>query len=109
LAAPQPGALITFGEGSTEAGSFLFKFFHACLELKHPADGSKRHALADQFHDVLHDSDLIARVAALAARGPGRLHDPELVKPPQERLLDLQQLGDLPDREQGQVLVIKWQ
>lgn len=96
-------------EGSTKLGPFHFQLLDAGLEFEYPADGGQRHALADEFHHVLNDGNLVARVAALPARRAGRPYHPELVEPPQESLLDFEHPGDLPDREQWQILVIERQ
>src|SRR6266568_7573111 len=77
------------------------------LELEHAPDGGKRHALVGKLRDVADDRHLGAGVTALAARRAGRPDHAELVQPAQERLLDLQHLGDLTDREQRQVLFLE--
>ena len=72
------------------------------------ADGLQRDALVGHGDDLLDDADLVAGVAALAARGPLRRDDLEFVNTAQERLLDREHLRDLPDRVQRRVLVLQW-
>ena len=59
--------------------------------------------------DLLHPSDLDARVAALPAVGTGRLHDLLDVEASQERRLDAEHVGNLTHRVEGRVLVIERQ
>jgi DNA-binding MarR family transcriptional regulator len=78
------------------------------LQLDDAADGLQGDALIGHGDDLLDDPDLVAGVAALAARGPLRRDDPQFVDAAQERLLDREHVGDLPDREQRRVLVFQW-
>jgi DNA-binding MarR family transcriptional regulator len=76
------------------------------LQFDDAADGQHRDALVGHAHDLLDDPDLVARVASLAARGPLRRDDLQVVDAAQERLLDREHLGDLPDGVQRRVLVV---
>jgi DNA-binding MarR family transcriptional regulator len=78
------------------------------LEVDDAADGLQSDALIGHGDDLLDDPDLVAGVAALAARGPPRRDDPQFVHAAQERLLDREHLRDLPDRVQRRVLVFQW-
>src|SRR5579871_4291312 len=77
------------------------------LQVDDAADGLQGDALVGHGDDLLDDPDLVAGVAALAARGPLRRDDPQLVDTPQERLLDREHVGDLADSEQRDVLVFQ--
>ena len=85
---------------SADAGELLF-------QLDDAADGRQGDALVSHGDDLLDDLDLVAGVAALAARGPLRRDDPEFVDTAQERLLDREHVRDLPDRVQRRVLVLE--
>ena len=85
---------------SGDAGELL-------LQIDDAADGRQGDALVSHGDDLLDDPDLIAGVAALAARGPLRRNDPKFVDAPQERLLDREHVRDLPDRVQRRVLVLE--
>ena len=85
---------------SGDAGKLL-------LQVDDAADGRQGDALVSHGDDLLDDPDLIAGVAALAARGPLRRNDPKFVDAPQERLLDREHVRDLPDRVQRRVLVLE--
>jgi len=76
------------------------------FEVDDAADGLQGDALVGHGDDLLDDPDLVAGVAALAARGPLRRDDPQFVDAAQERLLDRQHLGDLPHRIKRDILVI---
>jgi DNA-binding MarR family transcriptional regulator len=78
------------------------------FELDDAADGLQGDALVGHGDDLLDDPDLVAGVAALAARGPLRRDDLLFVDAAQERLLDREHLRDLPDRVQRRVLVFQW-
>ena len=65
--------------------------------------------LAGEPRHIPDNRDLGAGVAPLATRRPGRPHHAELIAAAQERLLDLEHLGDLANREQRQVLVLERQ
>jgi hypothetical protein len=78
------------------------------LKVDDAADGLQGDALVSHGDDLLDDPDLVAGVAALAARGPLRRDDLQFVDAAQERLLDREHLRDLPDREQRRVLVFQW-
>jgi DNA-binding MarR family transcriptional regulator len=77
------------------------------LQVDDAADGLQGDALVGHGDDLLDDPDLVAGVAALAARGPLRGDDLQFVDAAQERLLDREHVGDLPDREQRRVLVLE--
>ena len=76
------------------------------LELDDATDGLQRDALVGHGDDLLDDADLVAGVAALVARGALRRDDVQLIDAAQERLLDREHLGDLPDGVQRRVLVV---
>ena len=85
---------------SGDAGELL-------LEVDDAADGRQGDALVSHGDDLLDDPDLVAGVAALAARGPLRRDDPKFVDAAQERLLDREHVRHLPDRVQRRVLVLE--
>ena len=77
------------------------------LQVDDAADGLQGDALVGHGDDLLDDPDLVAGVAALAARGPPRRDDLQFVDAAQERLLDREHVGDLPDGEQRGGLVLE--
>jgi len=77
------------------------------LQVDDAADGRQGDALVSHGDDLLDDPDLVAGVAALAARGPLRRDDPKFVDAAQERLLDREHVRHLPDRVQRRVLVLE--
>jgi DNA-binding MarR family transcriptional regulator len=91
------GQLVAFGG---DVGELLF-------QLDDAADGLQGDALVGHGYDLLDDPDLVAGVAALAARGPLRRDDPQVVDAAQERLLDREHLRDLADGVQRRVLVFE--
>ena len=99
--------LIPLRQGPKQRISFFHQGLDLFLELEDATDRSQRHSLIGELGDVLDGRYLHARVAPLPAGGPGRPDDPELVEAAQEGLLYLEHLGDLPDGEQRQVLVLK--
>ncbi len=101
---PLPDGLLAPADGLVPLAG---KLGEPPLEADDAADGRQRHALVRHRRDLLDHPDLVAGVAALAAgRTPGR-DDPQLVDAAQERLLDREHLGDLPDGVQGHVLVVQ--
>jgi DNA-binding MarR family transcriptional regulator len=78
------------------------------LQVHDAADGLHGDALVGHGDDLLDDPDLVAGVAALAARGPLRRDDLQFVDAAQERLFDREHLRDLPNRVQRRVLVLEW-
>jgi DNA-binding MarR family transcriptional regulator len=77
------------------------------LQVDNAADGLHGDALIGHGDDLLDDPDLVAGVAALAARGPLRRDDPEFIDTAQEGLLDREHVRDLPDRVQRRMLVLE--
>jgi len=112
--ADAPGAVSRLPLGFAVAGQAAGQFVafpgdlgELLLQLDDAADGLQGNALVGHGDDLLDDPDLVAGVAALTARGPLRGDDPQLVDAAQERLLDREHVGDLPDREQRGVLVLQ--
>jgi len=102
--------LLGFAIAGQAAGQFVAfpgHFGELLLQVDDAADGLQGDALVGHGDDLLDDPDLVAGVAALAARGPLRGDDPQFVDAAQERLLDREHVGDLPDREQRRVLVLE--
>ncbi len=102
--------LLGFAVAGEAAGQFVALPGHLgelLLQVDDAADGLQGDALVGHGDDLLDDPDLVAGVAALAARGPLRGDDPQFVDAAQERLLDREHVGDLPDREQRGVLVLE--
>src|SRR5215468_2727698 len=89
-----------------QRGAFLLELPDLRLQLEDAADAGQAHALVRELDHVLDHGDLTPRVTALLAFRPGRADDALLVEAPQECLLDLEHDRDLPDREQGQVLIV---
>jgi len=77
------------------------------LQVDDAADGLQGDALIGHGDDLLDDPDLIAGIAALAARGPLRRDHPQFVDAAQERLLDREHVRHLADRVQRRVLVLE--
>src|SRR6516162_8113975 len=79
------------------------------FEVDDAADGLQGDALVGHGDDLLDDPDLVAGVAALAARGPLRRDDLLFVDAAQERLLDREHVRHLPDRVQRRGLLLpRW-
>jgi DNA-binding MarR family transcriptional regulator len=97
-----------FGQAAGQFVAFPGYRGELVLQVDDAADGLQGDALVSHGDDLLDDPDLVAGVAALAARGPLRRDDPQFVDAAQERLLDREHLRDLPDREQRRVLVFQW-
>jgi DNA-binding MarR family transcriptional regulator len=97
-----------FGQAAGQFVAFPGYRGELVLQVDDAADGLQGDALVSHGDDLLDDPDLVAGVAALAARGPPRRDDPQFVDAAQERLLDREHLRDLPDREQRRVLVFQW-
>lgn len=102
--------LVGFGQAGQAAGqlvAFPGDLGELLLQVDDAADGLQGDALVGHGDDLLDDPDLVTGVAALAALGPLRGDDPQFVDAAQERLLDREHVGDLPDREQRGVLVLE--
>jgi len=95
------------GQAAGQGVAFPDDLSELLLKVDDAADGLQGDALVGHGDDLLDDPDLVAGVAALAARGPLRRDDPQLVDTPQERLLDREHVGDLADGEQRDVLVFQ--
>jgi DNA-binding MarR family transcriptional regulator len=102
-----PVAYPQLGQAAGQLVAFPGDLGELLLEVDDAADGLQGDALVGHGDDLLDDPDLVAGVAALAARGPLRRDDLQFVDAAQERLLDREQLGDLPDRVQRRVLVLE--
>ncbi len=102
-----PRRALQFGQAAGQFVAFLRYRGELPLQFDDAADGQERDALVGHGDDLLDDPDLVAGVAALAARGPPRRDDPQFVDAAQERLLDREHLGHLPDRVQRRVLVLE--
>jgi DNA-binding MarR family transcriptional regulator len=100
-----PGQLVAF---PGQLVAFPGQLGELVLQVDDAADGLHGDALVGHGDDLLDDPDLIAGVAALAARGPLRRNDLQFVDAAQERLLDREHVRDLPDRIQRRVLVFEW-
>jgi DNA-binding MarR family transcriptional regulator len=96
------------GQAAGQGVAFPCDLGELLLQVDDAADGLQGDALVGHGDDLLDDPDLVAGVAALAARGPLRRDDPQLVDTAQERLLDREHVGDLADGEQRDVLVFQW-
>jgi DNA-binding MarR family transcriptional regulator len=96
------------GQAAGQGVAFPCDLGELLLQVDDAADGLQGDALVGHGDDLLDDPDLVAGVAALAARGPLRRDDPQLVDTAQERLFDREHVGDLADGEQRDVLVFQW-
>jgi DNA-binding MarR family transcriptional regulator len=96
-----------FGQAAGQLVPFPGDLDELLLEVDDAADGLQRDALVGHGDDLLDDPDLIAGIAALAARGPLRRDDLQFVDAAQERLFDREHLRDLPDRVQRRMLVLE--
>jgi hypothetical protein len=92
------GELVAF---AGNLGELMFEFDDA-------ADGRQSHALAFHDQDLLDVVDVVAAVPALPAGRTLRGNDVMVIDAAQERLLDMQHFGDLPDGEQRRVFVFQW-
>jgi DNA-binding MarR family transcriptional regulator len=109
LAEAAPGSrLWPLGEAAGQLVALPGDLGQLLLEVDDAADSLQGDALVGHGDDLLDDPDLVASVAALAARGPLRRDDPQFVDAAQERLLDREHLRDLPDREERRVFVFQW-
>jgi DNA-binding MarR family transcriptional regulator len=99
-------SLQQLGEAAGQFVTFPGGLGQLALELDDAADGLHGDALVGHRDDLLDDADLIAGVAALVARGALRRDDVQVIDAAQERLLDREHLGDLPDGVQRRVLVV---
>ena len=99
-------SLQQLGEAAGQFVTFPGDLGHLALELDDAADGLHGDALVGHGDDLLDDADLVAGVAALVARGASRRDDVQVIDAAQERLLDREHLGDLPDGVQRRVLVV---
>jgi DNA-binding MarR family transcriptional regulator len=97
-----------FGQAAGQLVPFPGDLGQLLLEVDDAADGLQGDALVGHGYDLLDDPDLVAGVAALAARGPLRRDDPLFVDAAQERLLDREHLRNLPDGVQRRVFVLEW-
>ena len=108
--ADAPGARLPgvhdIGQAAGQVVAFPGDLGQLALEVDDAPDGLQRDALIGHRDDLLDDPDLVAGVAALAARGPLRRDDLQFVDATQERLLDREHVRDLADREQRRVLVV---
>jgi DNA-binding MarR family transcriptional regulator len=104
---PAGPRLLPLGQAAGQLVPFPDDVGELLLKVDDPADGLQGDALVGHGDDLLDDPDLIAGVAALAARGPPRRDDLQFVNAAQERLLDREHLRDLADREQRRVLVLE--
>jgi DNA-binding MarR family transcriptional regulator len=95
------------GEPAGQFVAFPGHLGELLLQVDDAADGLQGDALVGHGDDLLDDPDLVAGIAALAPRGALRGDDPQFVDTAQERLLDREHVGDLPDREQRGVLVLE--
>jgi DNA-binding MarR family transcriptional regulator len=102
-----PGLPGLLGQAAGQGVAFPGDLSELLLQVDDAADGLQGDALVGHGDDLLDDPDLVAGVSALAARGPLRRDDPQLVDTAQERLLDREQVGDLADGEQRDVLVFQ--
>jgi DNA-binding MarR family transcriptional regulator len=102
------GLFSSFGQAAGQFVAFPGHRGELLLQLDDAADGLQGDALVGHGDDLLDDPDLIAGVAALAARGPLRRDDLQFVDAAQERLLDREHVGDLPDGKKRRVLVFQW-
>jgi DNA-binding MarR family transcriptional regulator len=101
-------SLQQLGEAAGQFVTFPGDLGQLALELDDAADGLHGDALVGHRDDLLDDADLVAGVAALVARGALRRDDVQVIDAAQERLLDREHLGDLPDGVQRRVLVVQW-
>jgi DNA-binding MarR family transcriptional regulator len=95
------------GQTASQFVAFPGHLGELLLQVDDAADGLQGDALVGHGDDLLDDPDLVAGIATLAARGALRGDDPQFVDAAQERLLDREHVGDLPDREQRGVLVFE--
>jgi hypothetical protein len=95
------------GEPSGQRVAFPGDLGQPLLELHDPPYSRDGHALVGHGRDLLDDPDLDACIAPLPPGRTLRRDDAKLVDAAQERLLDRQHLGDLPDGVQRLVLVIE--
>jgi DNA-binding MarR family transcriptional regulator len=102
-----PHLMLPLGQAAGQFVAFPGHLGELLLQVDDAADGLQGDALVGHGDDLLDDPDLVAGVAALAARGPLRGDDLQFVDAAQERLLDREHVGDLPDREQRGVLVLE--
>jgi DNA-binding MarR family transcriptional regulator len=98
--------VVTGGQAAGQFVTFPGDLGQLALELDDATDGLQRDALVRHGDDLLDNADLVAGVAALVARGALRRDDVQLIDAAQERLLDREHLGDLPDGVQRRVLVV---
>ena len=102
-----PHLMLPLGQAAGQFVAFPGDLGELLLQVDDAADGLQGDALVGHGDDLLDDPDLVAGVAALAARGPLRGDDLQFVDAAQERLLDREHVGHLPDREQRGVLVLE--
>jgi DNA-binding MarR family transcriptional regulator len=102
-----PHLMLPLGQAAGQFVAFPGDLGELLLQVDDAADGLQGDALVGHGDDLLDDPDLVAGVAALAARGPLRGDDLQFVDAAQERLLDREHVGHLPDREQRGVLVFE--
>jgi DNA-binding MarR family transcriptional regulator len=112
LAEAAPGRTLSglaqqFGQADGQLITFPGDLDELLLKVDDAADGRQGDALVGHGDDLLDDPDLVAGVTALAARGPMRRDDLQLVDAAQERLLDREHVRDLADRVQRGVLVLE--
>jgi DNA-binding MarR family transcriptional regulator len=99
--------LLLLGQAAGQFVAFPGDLGELVLQVDDAADGLQGDALVGHGYDLLDDPDLVTGVAALAARGPPRRDDLQFVDAAQERLLNREHVGDLPNREQRGVLVLE--
>jgi DNA-binding MarR family transcriptional regulator len=99
--------LLLLGQTAGQFVAFPGDLGELVLQVDDAADGLQGDALVGHGYDLLDDPDLVTGVAALAARGPPRRDDLQFVDAAQERLLNREHVGDLPNREQRGVLVLE--
>ena len=102
-----PRLVPQFGQAAGQLVPFPGDPDELLLEVDDAADGLQGDALVGHGDDLLDDPDLVAGVAALAARGSLRRDDPQFVDAAQERLLDREHVRDLSDRVQRRVLILE--
>jgi DNA-binding MarR family transcriptional regulator len=100
------GGLVDLGQAAGQFVAFPGDLGEPAFQLDDAADGLQGDSLAGHADHLLDDLDLVPRIAALAAGGPLRRDDLQLVHAAQERLLDREHFRDLPDRVQRCVLVL---
>jgi len=99
-------SLQQLGEAAGQFVAFPGDLGQLALELDDAADGLHGDALVGHGDDLLDDADLVAGIAALVTGGASRRDDVQVIDAAQERLLDREHLGDLPDGVQRRVLVV---